>query len=301
MDRFKIMSGLMALVAVFLVFFGVNYFKNSFDAKKNSDQKSLSLKTDNDWDKDGLLNSDESFWGTDPNNSDTDGDKYLDGEEVAAGHDPTIPAPNDLIENNNATSKLSGLALAGLYEGSLNPQNPNYNESLSTLVSSVTEDVVSKLNNEIKTRPKPVSPTKQNQNEYVKNISPIIEELFSIYVSELKSLNNIYATSNENEIEDSITLFFKNQSDKYNRLFGKAVNIAPPKNWESNHVGLIKLMKDLYGVHVAISQNSRDPVTALAAMNQLGGLLNIIPEIITAYADKIEVEKIETRSTIFNK
>lgn len=50
-----------------------------------------------DDDEDGLPNSDEALWGTDPNNPDTDGDGFRDGEEVDAGHNPTIPSPNDLL------------------------------------------------------------------------------------------------------------------------------------------------------------------------------------------------------------
>lgn len=50
-----------------------------------------------DDDNDGLSNNDEVFWGTDLKNPDTDGDGYLDGEEVAADHDPTIPAPDDKL------------------------------------------------------------------------------------------------------------------------------------------------------------------------------------------------------------
>ena len=46
---------------------------------------------------DGLSNSDESLWGTDRKNPDTDGDGFLDGEEVANNHNPTIPAPNDIL------------------------------------------------------------------------------------------------------------------------------------------------------------------------------------------------------------
>ena len=301
MDRYKIMSGLMALVAVFLVFFGAKYLNSNFEVGTKNDQGSISFKVDNDWDNDDLFNSDESFWGTDPNNPDTDGDGYLDGQEVAASHDPTIPAPNDLIENDNVTNKFSGLALAGLYEGSLDPANPNYNESFSMLISSVVDDAVNKLNGVIKTRPEPISSTKQNQREYIKKISPVIEELFSTYVSELKNLSEIHNNSNENEVESLVIAFFKNQSGKYSKLFGNAINIAPPKNWESNHVGLLKLSKDLYEVHVAISRNDRDPITALAAMNRLSGLLNIVPEIVTAYADKIKIENIDTQSTIFSK
>lgn len=44
-----------------------------------------------DSDNDGLTNDDEiNIWHTDPNNSDTDGDGYLDGEEVKNGYDPLI-------------------------------------------------------------------------------------------------------------------------------------------------------------------------------------------------------------------
>lgn len=51
----------------------------------------------NDSDHDGLENWEEEVYGTLPDNQDTDNDGYLDGEEVAAGYDPTKPAPNDKI------------------------------------------------------------------------------------------------------------------------------------------------------------------------------------------------------------
>jgi len=50
-----------------------------------------------DPDSDGLTNAQEALWNTDPMNPDTDHDGYTDGEEVKAGHNPTIPAPNDKL------------------------------------------------------------------------------------------------------------------------------------------------------------------------------------------------------------
>jgi len=41
-----------------------------------------------DADADGISDDEENFWGTDQNNPDTDGDGYLDGEEVENGYDP---------------------------------------------------------------------------------------------------------------------------------------------------------------------------------------------------------------------
>lgn len=43
-----------------------------------------------DTDKDGLTDSQESFYGSDPKKADTDGDGYLDGDEVAHGYDPIV-------------------------------------------------------------------------------------------------------------------------------------------------------------------------------------------------------------------
>lgn len=48
-----------------------------------------------DLDNDGLTTAEERFYRTDPNNPDTDGDGYKDGEEVRAGYDPLGPGKLD--------------------------------------------------------------------------------------------------------------------------------------------------------------------------------------------------------------
>lgn len=49
------------------------------------------ISLENDPDQDGLNDEMEAFYGTDPNNPDTDGDGHSDGEEVAGGYDPLLP------------------------------------------------------------------------------------------------------------------------------------------------------------------------------------------------------------------
>ena len=44
-----------------------------------------------DFDQDGLTDEMEEFYGTDPNNPDTDGDGFSDGNEVSRGYDPLLP------------------------------------------------------------------------------------------------------------------------------------------------------------------------------------------------------------------
>lgn len=56
-----------------------------------------------DPDNDGLKNWQEKIYKTDARNSDTDGDGYLDGEEIGSGYDPAIPSPNDALEGTNTS------------------------------------------------------------------------------------------------------------------------------------------------------------------------------------------------------
>ena len=43
-----------------------------------------------DSDDDGLTDAMEEIYGTDKNNPDTDGDGYLDGDEIENGYDPLV-------------------------------------------------------------------------------------------------------------------------------------------------------------------------------------------------------------------
>lgn len=63
-----------------------------------------------DSDQDGLTNEEEKTYGTDPYNSDTDGDGYSDGVEVQSGYNPLKPAPGDKIVNENVTENVAGVS-----------------------------------------------------------------------------------------------------------------------------------------------------------------------------------------------
>lgn len=58
-----------------------------------------------DLDADGLINADETLWGTNPNLRDTDGDGFTDGQEVTANHNPTVPSPNDKLPDGFVPGK----------------------------------------------------------------------------------------------------------------------------------------------------------------------------------------------------
>ena len=59
-----------------------------------------------DSDNDGLRDWEETLWGTDPHNPDTDGDGVLDGAEVEAHRNPTIAGSNDALPSQNEGSNI---------------------------------------------------------------------------------------------------------------------------------------------------------------------------------------------------
>lgn len=295
-SKIKVFVGFLALIALVSVLSLFDSFSNSSLSGKTANivKSSISFAVDNDVDKDGLSNRDESYWNTDFQNPDTDGDGYLDGEEVASSHDPLIPSPNDLIDNDNLTAKLSNLTLAGLYEGSLKSNNPSFINSIGDLASSIADEADQNLTTYISHRPASIISTLENQNYYIKQISPLMENLFSTYIFGLERIGR-------EESDNKIASFFKNQSEKYEMVLSDLSQISPPKNWESNHIGLRKLSGDLAKVHLAISENNTDPITASVAMIRLKSLLPMIPVVLNAYADKIILEELNTESTIFQK
>lgn len=117
--------------------------------EENKESSLLSFSSD-DSDGDGLANSDEDKWKTDPLDPDTDNDGYLDGEEVKNGYDPTIPSPGDKIKNgndnkiaeNSSGEKTSNLTEQFLSEQVLGTNNANIsNEVIFSYLDENFKDI----------------------------------------------------------------------------------------------------------------------------------------------------------------
>lgn len=301
-SKIKFFFGFLALIALFSVYSVFNSLSGRpvpFAAIGIQDPLPI---PDTDADHDGLTNKEESYWNTDFQNADTDGDGFKDGEEVASGHDPLISGPNDLLNNGNLTDKLSKLTLSGLYEGSLRPDSPNYDKSLNDMALAVMDDAVKSLSPKINfNQLQIVSSSKENQEKYIKEVSPLFEGLLSTYLLEISVVSKNLNIVGKSGFEDEYANFFKNQSQKYNTYHQSGLRIAPPENWRSNHVGLLKLFRDLSETDLAISNGKTDPVKSLVAMNRLVGFFDIVSGLIEAYSDKIKSEKIGVGSTFFEK
>ena len=80
----------------FFVFFALLMVSFSFFVWADSENSS-SRSIFEDSDQDGLSNDEEKLYGTNSQNSDTDGDGYTDGTEIRSGYDPLKKSPGDRV------------------------------------------------------------------------------------------------------------------------------------------------------------------------------------------------------------
>src|SRR3989338_11667940 len=269
-NKFKLFVGFLALIALFSVYSFLNSFSPSSSVTKTANilKNSMSFEVDSDADKDGLTNRDESYWNTDFQNPDSDGDGYLDGEEVASGHDPLIPGPNDFLNNKNLTDKLSKLTLSGLYEGSLSLNHPNYEKNLNTLTSLIAEEaiIIPKIDtSDIGT----IESNKENQEFYIKIIATLLQETSLNLIDEADRFVEMLDLIGKFGFEGETVFYFENKRQKFDKVFSELQEVRVPKTWLQNHVYLMELVSGLTETNKVIAMGSEDPIRAATALKDL--------------------------------
>lgn len=93
------------LISACVFFAGFNYLTYVKADSTTGGIKTCDKAIDNDCD--GLINTEEALYGTNANNTDSDGDGYSDGVEIKSGYDPMKAAPGDrLVPNQNNVATL---------------------------------------------------------------------------------------------------------------------------------------------------------------------------------------------------
>lgn len=301
-NKIKVFVGFLALIAIFSVLSFFNSFRSSSSTFLKPLSGSILEAVDQDIDHDGLGNREESYWNTDFQNPDTDGDGFKDGEEVASGHDPLIPGPEDLLPTDaNLTQKLSSLTLAGLYEGSLKSDSPNYDKSLNALADMVVDDVVKSMAVDLRNiKLRTTSSDKNSQELYLKEFSKVFEEFSIVYIYEIKNLpKNLEAIDSSGFGDKDLVAQFNASNTQYNKTFTDLSGINVPKNWESQHLVFMKFIGNLIKTSQAISLGTDDPILATAALSRFVSLWETFPDIVETYVKKIKTEGVNTEGTVF--
>jgi hypothetical protein len=92
-------SAVLAGFVVYGVVANYNAIRGFIGGVSNDNQEvSIASEKQTDTDEDGLTDWQERLWGTDIDDSDTDGDGTEDGKEVEQNRDPTVAGPNDSLD-----------------------------------------------------------------------------------------------------------------------------------------------------------------------------------------------------------
>ncbi|MDP3792902.1 MAG: hypothetical protein Q8Q89_04220 [bacterium] len=291
--KLKIFFVFLAAFAVVSVFSFFDVFTGVRSASFFESAKSLPpLETDSD--KDGLTDSEESYWDTDFLNPDTDGDGFLDGEEVASRHDPNKPSPDDKLLAINLTQNMADLATAGLVEGSLKPDSPDYAESIDSVVLSVIdaglESFVPVLDpSKIKT----IDATRENQINYLNSSEKIWETFFQTYGSEIKNMGSeLKATENEGAANENLIKFFNSRRVEFEIIAANWLYLPVPANWKEEHVKFLNLISKVIEINKALVQGSEDPIRATLAFILMTNLAEEIPIVVEAFETKAKSENL---------
>ncbi len=248
-----------------------------------------------DPDRDGLANWQEKLYKTDPRTADTDGDGYLDGEEVASGYDGTIASPNDALEGTDTSTpralpknltiyltqllsdKISSGEIMPSSKKTLDPNDPNIpynqdiiNEALALVGMRAKEYFVLPeiKNSEIKIANEP---TKYEAiGIYINQMSQAASqsaELVQLQKSEIDIIKEAVANKNTREVGILVASMQKN--------IVAIRNITAPKDFADIHKKQIAILLLNEKILSAVRDMEIDPFTATAGMEIYPSLINM--------------------------
>src|SRR3989338_302605 len=291
--RIKLFLAFLAVIAVFDLYKTSNKFRFLSLADVGIPVTSQLPGVNNDPDNDGLTNSEEDYWTTNPNNADTDGDGYLDGDEVVNGYDPLISGLTPI--GGSVTDQFVNLTLSGFVEGSLKEDSPNYFQSLDDITSSVIDRVEA---GQIASIEFPtVQSTRENQQIYLESLKPIFKDLLIAYYGEayqlIDQLENLGAKGFSNS---EVISFFSQYTNIALNISRSFQDVKVPENWKKEHEILSSFVTNFRNSNSSLQKGQVDPINATNSLNALIDMAESVPSLVEAYEQKIKKEELGVKN-----
>jgi hypothetical protein len=247
----------------------------TYTAPENTRQALVSLGntlSDIDTDSDGLKDWEESIWGTDRNNSDTDGDGTPDGMEISLDRNPTVKGPNDSLEkfplgsNTNPTDNTHSAILSR----ELFARYAQVKSETGTLTEKDQQEIIEAI---IQNAESVIERPKEYTYASLTIINTPTPENLQIYSTNLKNtlLKNrpqnvgdeltLMAFALENR-DNSVSKEMKAISEFYENTAKQMLSTPVPRTIAENHLSLINMYLRLAKNVLAFDQALKDPFVA---------------------------------------
>mgnify|MGYP001618473286 FL=1 len=265
---------------------------------------------DADPDNDGLKNWEEEIYKTDPRNPDSDGDGYLDGEEVASGYDPAIKSPNDALEGTdtgtprqapkNLTMYLVQLLTQKISSGEIAPAEGSSLEDAKNDPNLLyNQDLMNEALVQIGQRAKIYFTLPLVKPEDISiSSSPTTYEAIGAYITamgqavgesqELAQINKSDVTIIKDAVESKNTQEINILRASTQKNIANAKNVTVPQGFESLHAQQIAIFMLEEKIFDAIAHLDEDPAMAAAALETYQQLITIYQAFSEALNAKIQ-------------
>ncbi|TSC91376.1 MAG: Uncharacterized protein CEN90_505 [Parcubacteria group bacterium Licking1014_17] len=313
----------LALVFVFRIFgfFGSHLTANISGTITNSDgtvteagaarQPVLIYNNVTDKDGDGLPDAAESRYASDTMLKDTDNDGYIDGEEVAAGYDPSFDenkAAKDKavaldMNSKNLTMALINRTVGGYLAGDITlamKDSADPTNTLNLIAMATLDEALPKLQVDAS---KIISSTdmKASEEKYLSDFSEMIEPNFiSIYNGQQPLLIKMvqdFTMGDNNAASEKLTTISSTYSDMHDRLS----TIRVPPRFRKWHEHLMEVSLNLSNDFLQLKKASDDPVLGLVALDQITGYFSEFTGIISGFGKLISDGKLAVPETTLFK
>ncbi len=281
---------IVAIVAGFLVYKFAQYVHVVANQSTGAQQGTPLPTADQDVDHDGLSNQQESIWNSDPFNPDSDGDGFKDGEEVNSGHNPLIPGPDDLISADNLTEQFSELTVAGLAEGSLQPDSPDYDQALADITSSIADSAKYIFSKEVNGDSiKTVETSTTADATYLERVAPQLQSLGVLLSRQFENIPNHLNIIGEKGFTDTeMKKLYSEQTNTTQTVLDAGSNISVPQNLKDAHAQFLTLTFQTHEISAAIAKGEEDPIKATFALDALGTLPEKYVSMMESYQSALE-------------
>ncbi|EKE19636.1 MAG: hypothetical protein ACD_8C00130G0001 [uncultured bacterium] len=275
-----------------------------------------------DADCDGLTDAEEKLYGTDANNTDSDGDGYSDKIEIESGYDPTKPAPGDRVtaiteqpaikEGESTTTSASAESptekltsdlekLIEEKEGST-ISNSDINELVATNLDEAKGEPITteslpvldtsslKIINQTYPDLDAAAKKKQINADAEKYLVQVAYLIVSSSPKPLLSEDDFVSRLDElveklgtlAEVNTDYT-YFLDLISRINLILPQLLNIEVPQTFADSHIKMLRILSSFTSLNDLFISANNDPVSKMILISKVG-------EISTLLTDFFQVE-----------
>jgi hypothetical protein len=262
-----------------------------------------------DSDNDGLMDWQETTWQTNPCQADTDGDGYLDGEEVASGYSPVVPAPNDELADydsikprllpHNLTQALAESLTKRITDQGLETISGALDSTdlitSNRIVDTAIQEAISQSIGEFSL---PNIPDEEIIISYDNSIEAIqiyagkVVEIIEGWEANVLLIREPIAESETQVIYQAIETSDFSQIDKYVAFYQGAAEsikkITVPSDFKDIHKEQIGIFWIMGNIYKAIKQIDQDPLKANLALEQYEATSNLLDQMFLKLANQLD-------------